>query len=333
MAAQVTPALDHPIRLMQRRRFIRILATSAAGMSLQQLAASTTGLQKVQWQGFALGTTGQLTLFTEDRRKAETCLQACSAEIRRLESIFSLYDHHSELCQLNRDGYLKNPTKDWRRLLAAIEAARKTTEGAFDPSIQRLWKLYQEHFSLYPDSDTGPSQEALDLALQQTGWDKVRHTPELIRLEHAGMQLSLNGIAQGYITDRVSEQLKEAGYTNVLVELGEARAIGSHPKGRPWRMGIKDAKRPDRIIQVTELNNRALATSGSYESRFSKNGQFHHLIHPRTGLPSAQWSSVSVLAPTATEADALSTGLSFLDAAAIERVRTGHPELDIICQA
>ena len=92
------------------------------------------------------------------------------------------------------------------------------------------------------------------------------------------MQMTLNGIAQGFITDHISNILKNAGYQHVLIELGETRAIGPHPELRPWSIGIKDAQQPAKLHEVAELDNQALATSGSYGSPFSKDGNFHHLI-------------------------------------------------------
>jgi thiamine biosynthesis lipoprotein len=147
------------------------------------------------------------------------------------------------------------------------------------------------------------------------------------------MQLTLNGIAQGFITDHISDILKDAGYQHVLVELGETRAIGSHPEQRPWRIGIKDANDPSTLHDLADLDNQALATSGSYGTRFSSDGNFHHLLDPYTGRPGTQWKSLSVIAPTATQADALSTGLSFASAAEIEAVQTAQPSIQVRTQS
>ena len=146
------------------------------------------------------------------------------------------------------------------------------------------------------------------------------------------MQLTLNGIAQGFITDRISDILKQAGYQHVLVELGETRALGSHPEQRPWTIGIQNADNTAAFHDVAELDDCALATSGSYGSPFSKDGQYHHLIHPQTGRPATRWKSLSDIAPTATQADALSTGLSFASAEQIRKVEHANPELRVLKQ-
>jgi thiamine biosynthesis lipoprotein len=319
---------------MQRRRFIKILASSAAGLSLGQLSAAnaSTALEAVRWSGYTLGAEGSFTLYTEDRASAQTILQHCCAEIRRLESLFSLYEPNSELCQLNRTGQLDHPAPEWHALLAATNRAHALSNGLLDPTVQPLWQTYAAHFKQAPDATEGPSQSDIDAALARTGWEHVRYDAERIQLNRPNMQLTLNGIAQGFITDHISNILKNAGYQHVLIELGETRAIGTHPEQRPWSIGIKDAQQPSKLYEVAELDNQALATSGSYGSPFSKNGHFHHLIHPQTGQPSTAWSSLSVIAPTATQADALSTGLSFAGAKEIAQIERSQPRVRVLTQ-
>ena len=320
---------------MQRRRFIQLIATSAAGLSLGQLNAATPSrtLVAVRWSGYTLGAEGSFTLYTDDKAKAQTVLQQCFAEIRRLESLFSLYAPDSELSQLNRTGQLDQPSPEWQSLLAAAQHAHLQTKGHFDPTVQPLWQTYAEHFRSFPDANDGPSAAAIGDALARTGWQHISYDSKAVRFERPEMQLTLNGIAQGFITDHISGILKEAGYEHVLVELGETRAIGSHPEQRPWSIGIKDANQPSSLHEVAELDNQALATSGSYGSPFSKDGNFHHLIDPQTGRPSTAWKSLSVIAPTATQADALSTGLSFATAEEIAAVQAAQPSLKVLTQS
>ena len=313
---------------MRRRRFIKIMATSVAGLSLgQSLRASS--LVPVSWQGYALGSEGQFTLYTETPGETKVVLDRCLAEIRRLESLFSLYDDQSELSKLNRQGRLQNPSAEWQPLLNAVDNAHNLTHGLFDPTVQPFWRAYHAHFEKHSNSEFELDSDTLS----KVGWHKVHHDTSEIQFAESGMSLTLNGIAQGFITDLVTEILRDAGYTQVLVELGETRALGLHPEQRPWQIGIKDAHKPAQIREVAELDNQALATSGGYGSTFSKDGSYHHLIHPRNGRPTDQWKSLSVIAPTATQADALSTGLSFANSEIISKVRAHNPELNIITQS
>ena len=316
---------------MQRRRFLQILATASSGLSLSQLEAA--GLEAVRWQGYALGAFGRCTLYTDQPSKARRLLQTCFREIQALERCFSLYDHHSELCQLNRKGTLRSPKAIWISLLNAADRAHQLTRGAFDPTIQPLWECYTRHFQQNPHIETAPHPKVLESARALCGWQNLSYDKQAIRLHTPGAKLSLNGIAQGFITDRVSEILKEAGYRNVLVEIGETRALGPHPHQRPWRVGIQDAHRPNAIHQLAELDNRALATSARNGTTLSPKLGIGHLINPKDGHSNTCWKSISVLAPTATEADALSTGLSFANHTELNAIRAQRPDLEIITQA
>jgi thiamine biosynthesis lipoprotein len=126
------------------------------------------------------------------------------------------------------------------------------------------------------------------------------------------MALTLNGIAQGYITDRVVDVLKNEGFENALADLGEIRGLGRAARDRPWRAAIKSPFNDSAVASELELADGALATSGSYGFRFDAAGQFHHLFDPRTGGCPSRYASVSVLAPDAATADALATACNLL---------------------
>lgn len=314
---------------MQRRRFIQIMATATAGFNVQQLLAAD--LKPVHWNGYALGAEGRFTLYTHQARQTKRILKICFQEIQRLESIFSLYQKQSEIRQLNANGVLLKPDTTWLPLLSKAAGAHEMTSGAFDPTIQNLWKLYARHYKKHPLSQSGPSAFELQKARESSGWQSLVWDKNEIRL-HNNAQLSLNGIAQGFITDHITEILKNEGFKNVLVELGETRALGPHPSGRPWHLGIQKTLLNNELYRSAKLVDRALATSSPYGTTFGIDGA-HHLIDPRSGKPASEWGSISVLAPTAAEADALSTGLCFATAAEIKNFSNRHPQIEVITQA
>ncbi len=146
---------------------------------------------------------------------------------------------------------------------------------------------------------------------------RVEIDADLIRLHRAGMAITLNGIAQGYVTDRVTELLRAAGFDDVLVNLGEARVRGHRPGGGAWRAAIADPRRPEHTLLDLPLGEDAgalpaLATSAGAGTQFSADPRLHHLLDPHTGHSANHYLSVSVAAPRATLADGLSTTLSVL---------------------
>ena len=126
------------------------------------------------------------------------------------------------------------------------------------------------------------------------------------------MAVTLNGIAQGYITDRIAELLRARGWTDVLIDLGELRGLGGHPDGRPWTIGLPDPRRAQALIAEIPLGQRAAATSAGSGTTFDRAGRYHHLFVPRTGRSATTYSAVTVVAERATVADALSTALSVM---------------------
>ena len=143
------------------------------------------------------------------------------------------------------------------------------------------------------------------------------------------MAITLNGIAQGYITDRIGDLLRTGGMTNVLVDIGELRALGHHPDGRPWRVGLKQgrAELPSREIDLAE---ESLATSSGWGSPFEPTGRFNHLLDPLTGRCADAARTVTVIADEAATADALGTAFTMMSAAEIDGTVQRLPDVRIL---
>ncbi len=295
-----------------RRRFLSI-AAAAGGLALipgSALRATDGKLAAQVWRGTALGAEASITLYHPDAEAGRALIRRALAEIARLEAVFSLYREDSALARLNRQGALAHPPLDLVRLLSEARAMSELTDGAFDVTVQPLWRLYAAHFET-PDADPdGPSEAAVAGALALVDYRGVKVDSNSIRLAQSGMALTLNGIAQGYVTDRVADLLRGEGLDSVLIDLGEIRALGEHPEGRPWRVGLKDPFDAERITRKLELRDRALATSAGAGMRFDPRGRHHHLFDPKSGRSAQRYTSVSVVAEAATRADALSTAFS-----------------------
>ena len=296
-----------------RRRFVTI-AAAASGLALAPwpagLARAAAPDQLHHWRGIVLGADARILLHHPDRATAQTLIAACRDEIARLERIFSLYRPESALCRLNDAGAIDAPPLDLVRLLAESHRISRLTGGAFDVTVQPLWRLYAEHFSASGADPAGPDKAALEQARALVAHGAIALDTARIEFLLPGMAVTLNGIAQGYITDRVAELLRANGIGQVVVDLGEVRALGRHPDGRPWQIGLVDPRAPDALARTVAIENRAVATSGAYGMRFDESGRHHHLFDPRTGRSADHYLSVSVIASNATTADALSTALS-----------------------
>lgn len=308
---------------VSRRRVIGITA-AAAGMALLPLGRKALATPSaVSWRGEAMGAQATLVINHPDRAVALRLVDQVTAEVRRLERIFSLYREDSDLVKLNRQGFLVSPATELVEILRRCNDAWRLTERAFDPTVQPLWIAYQRHFSDPGATAAGPSRRIMEEALDRVGFDRLVYSEDRIELPVAGSALTLNGIAQGYVTDKVVDLLRGGGIEHALVDMGESRAIGSAPEDRPWRIGITDPSNSEAIVKVLQVADRAVATSSPSGFRFDENGRFTHIIDPRTGSTPQRYASVSVVAREAATADALSTAFNLMDldkiAGAIQR--------------
>lgn len=191
-----------------RRKFVTITA-AAAGMGLLPfgLARADDHATMVEWQGVSLGSVATIRLYHPDREAGRRLIERVVAEARRLEMIFTLYETNSVLCDLNRRGVLVAPPAELVDVLQQCDRAWHVTGGVFDPTVQPLWNCYYKHFAEVGETSP-PSAEKLAQSLQLVGWPKVKLSRDQIVFEKPGMALTLNGIAQGYITDRVVDLLR-----------------------------------------------------------------------------------------------------------------------------
>ncbi|MGV8923436.1 MAG: FAD:protein FMN transferase [Thermomonas sp.] len=277
-----------------------------------------------------MGASASMTLVHPDRAHARAMIVRCVAEIERLESVFSLYRPDSALSRLNLTGALDNPPNELVELLAFGLSLAQASHGAFDPTVQPLLRLYLEHFSAAGASPAGPSAQAIAEARQRVGFADVDVDANRIRLGRRGAAITLNGVAQGFVTDRVADLLLANGFGNVLIDLGEGRALGHRPDGGAWRAAVANPADPSRTLFDLQLGNAhglrpALATSGGYGTRFGPDPLVHHLLNPGTGRSANHYASVSVTAPRATLADGLSTTLSIMPPAHRDTLLARYP--------
>ena len=313
---------------LSRRRAIQVTA-AVAGVGLLP-APSGAAARPLIWRGTALGAASSLTLYHPDETEGRRILESALAEVRRLERVFSLYRADSAISRLNRDGRLEAPPLELVELLGQARSLSELTEGAFDVTVQPLWRLYADHFAHADAGSEGPKQAELDRALALVDYRALRVDSGLVAFERPGMAVTLNGIAQGYITDRIATLLRRAGLDRVLVDLGEIRAVGRHPDGRPWTAGIAQPGDRTKLLEELSLEDRALATSAGAGLAFERTGHHHHLFDPRSGRSTQQHASVSVLAASAALADGLSTGFSGIKAEAIAQVCRSVSEVTAI---
>ncbi|WP_417624134.1 FAD:protein FMN transferase [Paremcibacter congregatus] len=302
---------------MTRRRVIRLMAAGglmSCGASLAGAsgAGSSPSPWLHLWHGQALGADVSLQIYHADKSQADRIIDNAVGLLREMEGLFSLYRTDSLLNQLNTTGMLLKPAAPFLDLLRTAQQVSHATQGAFDITVQPLWQFYKNHFTAGRKTVSNLSAADLAAVRRHIGYDGLLVTVDKIAFARPGMAATLNGIAQGYVTDQVSAYLAQEGLTEVLVDMGEYRALGPQAGGAPWRIGLADPFRPGGLADVLEMRRGAVATSSGSGDIFDPQGDYHHLLDPRTGLSPSRYASVTVTAPEATTADALSTAFCSL---------------------
>lgn len=233
----------------------------------------------------------------------------------------------SALVELNRAGRITAPPLELVTVLAEAIRMWRLSDGAFDVTVQPLWQLYTAHFAMAAADPAGPPVDAIARAREQVGSHGLEVDPAEVRFARPGMAATLNGIAQGYITDRATDLLRAEGIASTLVDLGEIRALGSHPTGRPWRIALEKGG------HEIDLMDRAAATSSPAGTAFDAAGRHHHLFDPSTGRSCEGARQVSVVAREAMLADALSTALSLVPRERIVNLAGAFDDVEVFGDA
>lgn len=294
---------------INRRTFMKLAAGAGAAFVIPAFATtacSKGGLERVTNTRFAMGTIVTFILLYEPGMDTDTAINTAFDEIKRLSGIMSHFDKNSEVSVLNRDGVLENADPQLIEVMKQALKYNKLTKGAFDITILPVIELFRDRFN----ENKVPREKEIKEVLDVVGSDKIEISGRSIRLKKKGMKITLDGLAKGYIVDMVSKIFMDRGYKNHLINAGgDIRTAGLREDGRPWKVAIQDPARKDNHLDVIELTDSSVATSGNYENYFDAKKMFHHIANPKTGFSPVLNSSASIIAPTAIEADALATAL------------------------
>ncbi|SMC22744.1 thiamine biosynthesis lipoprotein [Desulfacinum hydrothermale DSM 13146] len=261
-----------------------------------------------------MGTVVEISVVSRDEGRALHAIKAAFSEMERIERQMSFFRKDSELSRLNRRAGqqpVKVSSELWDLLRASVRISQMT-QGGFDVTVApllRLWPIYRAEKIL-------PTDAKIEEALRHVGYGKLLlgQQDHTVAFADPGMALDLGGIAKGHAIDRAVQILKGLGVQAALVNAGgDLYAYGRKPDGKPWRIGIRHPRQKEGILATARVEGVAVVTSGDYERFFIKNGKrYSHIIDPRSGFTARETAAVTVVAPQATLADGLATGVLVL---------------------
>lgn len=232
--------------------------------------------------------------------------------VEALEAQLTVYRDDSEVSQLNRLA-ASEPVAVESRLFGLLELAQqlwRQTGGALDITsgpLSEIWGFSRREGRV-------PSEEQIDSARQRIGMQHVTldAAGQTIKFQRPDMAVNFNSLGKGYALDRMAELLEINGVDDILVQGGKSSvlALGNQPGvvGGGWRVGVRHPLRTSEQLAELILRDQSLSTSGAGTQFFIRKGQrYGHILDPRTGRPADGLYSVTVIAPTATEAEGLST--------------------------
>ena len=263
-------------------------------------------VQPLKRSEMIMGTTVEITVIPAN----EEAIREAFLAIRKVDKLMSLYQPDSEVSRLNEQGENQLSPETIQVIQQAIKFA-EMTEGVFDITCRpliNLWKKAKKEQKI-------PSPEEIERARKLVDYRKIILKGNLVKLPEPGMKIDLGGIAKGYAVDKAIEVLKTKGVRRALVNAGgDLYVLGTPGWGKKWTVGVQDPRNLEEILTTLEASDCGIATSGDYRRYFTIEGQrFSHIVDPRTGQTVEEVPmSVTIIAPDATTADALATGVFVL---------------------
>jgi len=280
-----------------------------------------------------MGTFASLSLPCAREQQLEAASVITKDTFAAVNTALTIYTDTSELAALNRaPAGQRVPLSPLA--LDCLRLARhyaQLSEGAFDYTVAPLVKLWGFNNGTPPSKL--PTAAERSRLLTRVGYDRLRLFTDGAAWTTDAMQADLGGVAKGFAVDAAYDRLVAAGTTNMLINLGGNIRVGGRPNpGRQWKIGVRDPFHRDQTVgAITLPPGWSLSTSGNYERTVEIDGKrYAHIVDPRSGLPVEGMAGVTVLCPTATAADALSTALFVVGMDGIAALLARLPECEAI---
>jgi thiamine biosynthesis lipoprotein len=315
--------MDSAARIAQKMAALADMGFERVGTSplVAESIPVSGNRHKVTCRQPSMGTLVSITAVHESSERVQEAAGLAFQEMERVVNLLNRYDSSSALSYLNSEGSIQGPPPELTAVLGEARSFHETTAGAFDPTVQPLVDLFRtgpDGESSGSSQDLGhprtPTEAEIHQALSLVDGTRVAVTDRFIRLENPGMGVTLDGIAKGFVVDRMAAVLGEENIQDFLINAGgDIRTGGVRDDGQAWRVGVQDPRKEGDLPDVIALSGGAVATSGSYEIYYDRDRVHHHIISAKTGRSPQTSQSVSVVAPTAMAADALATSVFVME--------------------
>ncbi|MBM4053671.1 MAG: FMN-binding protein [Planctomycetes bacterium] len=267
-----------------------------------------------------MGTFAEVSVYSDDVKKAEEAIDAALNEMERMDAMLSNYKKDSELSRVNK-GATKSPVPCTDEFLEFLEQSlffSELSDGAFDITVSpivSLWGFFDENGHIPPEEEINrllPAVSYKNIEIKRNGNNK--EAAGTVFYKNISTQIDPGAIGKGYAVDKALNIIKNHDVDNACINLGgNVYALGNPAGKNAWKIGVQHPRDKNEILGYLELRDEATATSGDYERFFEINGiRYSHIIDPRTGNPVKGTIAVTIIAPSGTDVDALSTSVFVL---------------------
>ena len=251
-------------------------------------------------------------------------MEQIKEQFQYYNDLFDIYHNYEGMNNIKtiNDNAGKEPVEVDPEIIALLKLGiemEEQTDGNVNiamGSVLSIWHDYREAGMNDPKQAKLPEMEELQAAAEHTDIHGIviDEQASTVYLKDPKMSLDVGSIGKGYAVQKVAEYAKEElGVTSMLFSVGgNVCAIGAHPDGTPWRIGIQnpDVDSDQAYLQKVSVQDVSVVTSGNYQRYYEVDGKrYCHIINPQTLLPADTFSSVTVITPDSGIADALSTTL------------------------
>jgi thiamine biosynthesis lipoprotein len=279
-----------------------------------------------------MGSRFDITIVDKDALSAEANIDTVIKEVTRIENLISDWRSYTQVSQVNQNAGIK-PIKVDKEVLDLTKRAldlSRLTAGAFDISFAAMDRIWKFDGSM----TTMPTPEAVKQSVAKVGYQNivVDEINSTIFLKAKGMKIGFGALGEGYAADKCRQLMLSKGVKAGIVNgSGDMSTWGSQPDGSSWTVGLTNPAQPEDLLAVIPLRDLAIVTSGNYEKFVVFKGKrYSHIINPKTGYPATGLRSVTILGPSAEQANGLSTSIMVLGKTEGLKLLKSYPKLSYV---
>ncbi|ADO81974.1 FAD:protein FMN transferase [Ilyobacter polytropus] len=264
--------------------------------------------QKIEKELFSFGTYIKITVYDEDSKKAEKAIEAAFKEIERIDSKLNTKKTGSIIDQINssKDKKIKLDSEG-KEIFSKVEELYEVSNKKYDITISPLMDVWG--FTTYESEKKLPSKKEIDKALSKIDYSKVSIKDDYLLFEKPVEKIDTGSFLKGYAISRAKLIMKDMGIKSAFItSISSIETIGTKPGSKKWRIGLQNPSDPTKILDVANLDDKAMGVSGDYQTFVEIDGKrYHHILDVKTGYPVSDKKMVVVICEDAFTADMLST--------------------------